>query len=45
MTTPTPLKGIMDISPYVGGDASVEGMARIVKLSSNEGATGPSPKA
>ena len=45
MTTPTPIKGILDISPYVGGDASVEGLARIMKLSANEGATGPSPKA
>ena len=45
MTTPTPKPGIMDISPYVGGDASVEGVAKIIKLSSNEGATGPSPKA
>ncbi len=35
----------MDISPYVGGDASVEGLARVMKLSANEGATGPSPKA
>ncbi len=42
---PVPKSGIMDISPYVGGDASVEGLARIIKLSSNEGATGPSPKA
>ncbi|MBT3333233.1 MAG: histidinol-phosphate transaminase [Rhodospirillaceae bacterium] len=45
MTTPTPIQGILDITPYVGGDASVEGLARVVKLSSNEGATGASPKA
>ena len=45
MTTPEPNPGIMDITPYVGGDASVEGLARVVKLSSNESATGPSPKA
>ena len=45
MTTPTPNQGILDITPYVGGDATVEGLARVVKLSSNEAATGPSPKA
>ena len=45
MTTPTPNQGILDITPYIGGDASVEGMARVVKLSSNEAATGASPKA
>ncbi len=45
MATPKPLQGIMDIQPYVGGDATVEGLAQIVKISSNEGATGPSPKA
>jgi histidinol-phosphate aminotransferase len=35
----------MDIQPYVGGESAIEGVARIVKLSSNEGALGPSPKA
>ncbi|MDP6874021.1 MAG: histidinol-phosphate transaminase [Alphaproteobacteria bacterium] len=45
MTIPTPNQGIMDITPYIGGDASVEGLARVVKLSSNEAATGASPKA
>ena len=45
MTTPTPNQGILNITPYVGGDAAVEGLARIVKLSSNESATGASPKA
>jgi histidinol-phosphate aminotransferase len=45
MTTPTPIEGILNITPYVGGDAKVEGLARIVKLSSNEAATGASPKA
>ena len=45
MTTPTPIQGILDITPYVGGDAEVEGLARIVKLSANEAATGASPKA
>lgn len=45
MTAPTPRPGIMDIKPYVGGESSVEGAARVIKLSSNEGALGPSPKA
>ena len=37
--------GILDIAPYVGGGSSVAGAATVVKLSSNEGALGPSPKA
>jgi len=45
MTAPTPRPGIMDIKPYVGGESTVEGVARVLKLSSNEGALGPSPKA
>jgi histidinol-phosphate aminotransferase len=35
----------MDINPYKGGESAIEGVARVVKLSSNEGALGPSPKA
>ncbi len=45
MTRPTPHPGIMKIAPYVPGKDSVEGVAKVVKLSSNEGALGPSPKA
>lgn len=45
MTAPTPRPGIMDIKPYVGGESALEGQARVIKLSSNEGALGPSPKA
>lgn len=45
MTAPTPRPGIMDIKPYVGGESEIEGVARVIKLSSNEGALGPSPKA
>lgn len=45
MSGPTPKPGIMEIAPYVGGDSKVEGIAKAVKLSSNEAATGPSPKA
>ncbi|MDP6787707.1 MAG: histidinol-phosphate transaminase [Rhodospirillales bacterium] len=37
--------GIMEITPYVGGDADVAGVERVIKLASNEGALGPSPKA
>jgi len=35
----------MGIAPYVGGKSSLAGVSRVVKLSSNEGALGPSPKA
>jgi histidinol-phosphate aminotransferase len=35
----------MEISPYVGGKSSVPGGRKPIKLSSNEGALGPSPKA
>lgn len=46
MTThPTPKAGIMDISPYVGGKSKAEGVARVIKLSSNENPWGPSPMA
>jgi len=43
--TPSPRPGILDISPYVGGRASVPGLAKVWKLSSNESPLGPSPKA
>ncbi|CAK0780112.1 Histidinol-phosphate aminotransferase [Azospirillaceae bacterium] len=42
---PVPRPGIMDISPYVGGEAHAEGAARQIRLASNEGALGPSPRA
>ncbi len=45
MTAPQPRPGIMEIAPYVGGESSVVGKTRAIKLSSNEGAFGPSPKA
>ncbi|WP_235720855.1 histidinol-phosphate transaminase [Magnetospirillum molischianum] len=35
----------MDVRPYVGGESALEGVSRVIKLSSNEGALGPSPKA
>lgn len=45
MTSPRPRPGIMEIKPYVGGESAIEGVSRVMKLSSNEGALGPSPKA
>lgn len=41
----TPRPGIMDITPYKGGASKVDGVDRVIKLSSNEGPFGPSPKA
>lgn len=37
--------GIMDISPYVAGEAGLPGSGPIYKMSSNESALGPSPTA
>ena len=45
MSGPTPRPGILDIAPYLPGDSSIPGRARVIKLSSNEGALGPSPAA
>lgn len=45
MTMPTAKPGVMSIKPYVGGESDLEGRDDILKLSSNEGAFGPSPKA
>lgn len=39
-TAPVPRPGILDIAPYIGGEA-----AGSIRLASNEGALGPSPKA
>lgn len=43
--SPAPRPGIMSIAPYVGGESAIEGARRVIKLSSNENAFGPSPKA
>jgi histidinol-phosphate aminotransferase len=40
-----PRPGILEIEPYVGGKAAVAGAGRVIKLSANESAIGPSPKA
>ncbi|MDO5642739.1 MAG: histidinol-phosphate transaminase [Paracoccus sp. (in: a-proteobacteria)] len=42
---PQPQPGIMEIAPYVGGAAHLEGRENVVKLSSNENPYGPSDKA
>lgn len=45
MAYPHPRPGIMDIAPYIGGEARAEGQQRLIRLASNEGAYGPPPKA
>ncbi len=40
-----PRPGILDIAPYEGGQSKIAGQERVIKLSSNEGALGPSPGA
>jgi len=42
---PVPGPGILDIAPYVGGEAVIPGFAKPAKLSSNENPLGASPKA
>jgi histidinol-phosphate aminotransferase len=42
---PLPRPGILEIAPYVGGEGRLGGRNRVIKLSSNEGALGPSHKA
>ena len=43
--TLTPKPGILEITPYIGGRASVAGVEKVIKLSSNESPLGPSPMA
>ncbi len=45
MNAPIPRPGILSIEPYVGGKSALAGAAKPIKLSSNEGALGPSPLA
>ena len=45
MASPRPRPGILEIEPYVGGKASADSDQRTIKLSANESALGPSPKA
>lgn len=42
---PRPLPGILDIHPYKGGEATLPGIAKPVKLASNENPFGASEKA
>jgi histidinol-phosphate aminotransferase len=42
---PTPRPGILDIEPYVGGQAHLAGVSRVARLASNENPLGPSPDA
>jgi len=42
---PTPRAGVLDIAPYIPGEAGVPGFDRPIRLASNEGALGPSPDA
>ena len=41
MTAPAPRPEILTIQAYVAGEAKVQGVNRVLKLSSNEGAFGP----
>ena len=45
MTTPRPRAEVLEIAPYVGGESSIPGRNRAIKLSSNEGAFGVPPRA
>jgi len=45
MSGPAPRPGILEIAPYVGGESALPGVGQPIKLASNEGALGPSPKA
>lgn len=45
MTGPGPRPGILDIQPYTPGESDIPGRLDAMKLSSNEGALGPSPVA
>lgn len=44
-TGPAVRPGILEIAAYVGGESKVEGVEHVIRLASNEGALGPSPKA
>lgn len=44
MSTLVPQPGILNITPYVGGESEIAGVSRVIKLASNEGALGTSPK-
>ena len=43
LQAPVPRPEILDIHPYIPGTSRIDGVHRIIKLSSNEGAFGPPP--
>ncbi len=45
ISRPVPRPGILDVAPYVGGESKAAGVARVIRLASNESALGPSPRA
>jgi len=45
MPVPRPRPGILEIEPYIGGKAAIDSGGKAVKLSANESAIGPSPRA
>ena len=45
MTPPQPRPGILDVEPYVGGEAKIAGHNRVIRLASNENPLGPSERA
>lgn len=45
MSAPKPRPEVFSVASYVGGESRLEGVARVIKLSSNEGAFGPPPGA
>jgi histidinol-phosphate aminotransferase len=44
MSGPVPLPGILNIAPYIGGEAKADA-TRLIRLASNESSFGPSPRA
>ena len=42
MSIPKPLPGLNQVAPYIGGESEISGIENVIKLSSNEGAFGPS---
>lgn len=42
---PQARSAVFSVPPYVGGDSKLQGVNRVIKLSSNEGAFGPPPGA
>ena len=43
--TLTPRPGILEVAPYVGGEASISGVSQVMRLASNENPLGASPRA